>query len=154
MQAGIQTPWLRCAQVEQRVMQGGSISLMTVIMAIAFLSLVGLVVDGGMKLRETATANAVAQEAARAGAGIVDPNAAYAAGQFRVEQREALAAARRYLAATGYQGSVSTDGADSIRVSVTVTKPTLILDLIGVPSLTVHGSAVADLVTAITGVGP
>jgi Flp pilus assembly protein TadG len=131
----------------------GSISLMTVILTVPLLVLSGLVVDGCMKLRETETADAIAQEAARAGAGIVAPGPAYSAGQFRVEQQQAIVAAHEYLSDAGYKGSVSTVGLDGIRVSVTVTRSTLLLNLIGVRSMTVRGSAVADLVTGITGAG-
>jgi Flp pilus assembly protein TadG len=134
----------------------GSFSLMLVIMAVALLALAGLVVDGGAKLNEAENANTVAQEAARAGAGMVDQGKAYSSGVFEVDLSQALAAAQAYLASMasqGFTGTVSPVGADSIQVNVTVTQPTRILSIIGIDSMTATGSATASLVTGVTGPG-
>ena len=72
----------------------GSFSLMLVIMAVALLALAGLVVDGGAKLDEAENASAVAQEAARAGAGMVNQGKAYSTGAFAVDPSRAVAAAQ------------------------------------------------------------
>ncbi len=131
----------------------GSLTLLLAVLMVALLTLAGLVIDGGRKLNQSASAYAVAQEAARAGAGIVDRSAAYRSGMFRVDQGAALAAARSYLAGAGYQGSVSADGANRIKVSVTVSAHTLVLSLIGIDTMTSTGSAVASLVSGVTGPG-
>lgn len=131
----------------------GSLTLLLAVLMVALLALAGLVIDGGRKLNQSASAYAVAQEAARAGAGIVDRSAAYRSGTFRVDQGAALAAARSYLASAGYQGSVSADGTNRIRVSVSVTAHTLVLSLIGINTMTSTGSAVASLVSGVTGPG-
>jgi Flp pilus assembly protein TadG len=131
----------------------GSLTLMLAALMVAMLALAGLVIDGGRKLNESSRAYAIAQEAARAGAGMVDRSAAYRSGTFKVDQVQALAAARTYLADAGYTGSVSPDGTQRIRVTVTVTQPTLVLSLIGLDSMTATGSAVASLVTGVTGPG-
>jgi Flp pilus assembly protein TadG len=120
---------------------------------VALLALAGLVIDGGRKLNESSRACAIAQEAARAGAGMVDTSTAYRSGIFKVDEARALAAARAYLADAGYIGSVSPDGTQRIRVTVIVTQPTLVLSLIGLDSMTSTGSAVASLVTGVTGPG-
>jgi len=120
---------------------------------VPLLALSGLVIDGGRKLNQSASAYAIAQEAARAGAGLVDRSAAYSSGTFRVDQAQAVAAARAYLAGGGYTGTVSVDGARRIRVTVTVTGHTLVLSLIGINTMTSTGSAVAALVTGVTGPG-
>lgn len=131
----------------------GSLTLMLAVLMVALLALAGLVIDGGRKLNQSASAYAIAQEAARAGAGMVDRSAAYRSGTFRVDEGQALAAARAYLADAGYSGAVTADGAQRIRVTVTVTEPTLVLSLIGIDTMTSTGSAIASLVTGVTGPG-
>jgi len=125
---------------------------MIVVLFVALAALAGIVVDGGAKLTADENAVALAQEAARAGAMTVNASAAYASGSFVVDQRQALAAARSYLADAGYeQFTVSAVGAHAIRVSVTITEPTKFLSLIGVDSFTSTGTATASLVTGVTG---
>jgi len=131
----------------------GSLTLLLAVLIVPLLALAGMVIDGGRKLNQSASAYAVAQEAARAGAGLVDRSAAYSSGSFRVDQAQAVAAARAYLASAGYSGTVSFDGARRIRVTVTVTEHTLVLSLIGINTMTSTGSAVAALVTGVTGPG-
>lgn len=131
----------------------GSLTLMLAVLMVALLALAGLVIDGGRKLNQSASAYAIAQEAARAGAGMVDRSAAYRSGTFRVDEGQALAAARDYLTGAGYSGSVTADGTRRIRVTVTVSEPTLVLSLIGIDTMTSTGSAVASLVTGVTGPG-
>lgn len=137
----------------------GSFSLTLVIMTVALLALAGVVVDGGAKLNEAANASAVAQEAARAGAGLVNQGNAYSSGQFTVDSSQAVAAAQAYLASvvsdgnTAYTGSVTTPTSDSLQVTVTVTEPTRILSIIGIDSMSVTESATASLVTGVKGPG-
>lgn len=131
----------------------GSLTLMLAVLMVALLALAGLVIDGGRKLNQSASAYAIAQEAARAGAGIVDRSAAYRSGTFRVDENQALAAARAYLAGAGYSGLVTPDGTQRIRVTVRVTQRTLVLSLIGIDTMSSTGSAVASLITGVTGPG-
>jgi len=131
----------------------GSLTLMLAVLMVALLALAGLVIDGGRKLNAAGKAYAIAQEAARAGAGQVDTSVAYRSGSFQVDQAQAIAAARDYLAGSGYSGAVSADGADRIRVTVTVTEQTAVLSLIGIDTMTSAGTAVASLVTGVTGPG-
>ncbi|HEX9032403.1 MAG TPA: hypothetical protein VF834_11200 [Streptosporangiaceae bacterium] len=131
----------------------GSLTLLLAVLMVSLLALSGLVIDGGRRLNESATAFAIAQEAARAGAGMVDRSAAYNSGTFQVDSGQAISAARSYLASTGYRGSVSLDGRDRIRVSVTVSERTLVLSLIGIDTITARGTAVASLVSGVTGPG-
>lgn len=131
----------------------GSITLMLAAMFVGLLALFGIVVDGGTKLDAAQNADAVAQEAARAGAGRVSQSAAYTTGQFLVDQQQAVAAARAYLAGGGYTGTVVPQGRASIRVTVTITKPTQVLSLIGISSVSATGSAVASLEAGVTGPG-
>lgn len=131
----------------------GSLTLMLAMLMVALLALAGLVIDGGRKLNESENAYSVAQEAARAGAGMVDTSAVYRSGTFQVDPNQARAAARAYLAQVGYRGTVAITGTDQIRVTVTVTEPTLVLSLIGIDSMSAQGTAVASLVSGVTGPG-
>jgi hypothetical protein len=129
----------------------GSITLMLLALFVALIALAGIVIDGGAKLNQAENATAIAQEAARAGAGMVNQANAYSTGTFIVDQAQAIAGAKQYLAGAGYQGSVTPVGTDSIHVTVTVTSPTRVLSIIGIDSMTSTGSATALLVTGVTG---
>lgn len=130
----------------------GSLTLMLIALMVALLALAGLVIDGGRKLDASEKAFAIAQEAARAGAGQVNTSAAYRSGTFKVDVPQALAAARAYLATAGYSGSVTAAG-NKIRVTVHVTERTAVLSLIGIRTFSSTGSAVASLVSGVTGPG-
>ncbi len=130
----------------------GSLTLMLLVLMVVMLALAGLVIDGGRKLDATQKAYAIAQEAARAGAGQVNTSTAYGSGTYKVDIPQALAAARAYLESAGYPGSVSASG-DKIMVMVHVTERTTLLSLIGIDTLKSSGSAVASLVTGVTGPG-
>lgn len=131
----------------------GTITLMLLVMFVALLALAGIVIDGGAKLAQAENANAIAQEAARAGAGMVNQSKALATGSFTVDQAQALAAARQYLARLGVQGTAVADGPEAIRVTVTMTAPTHVLSIIGIDSMKSTGAATASLVTGVTGPG-
>lgn len=131
----------------------GSYSLMAVVLAFIFLLLAGLVYDGGMKLRAGQRADNVAQEAARAGAGQIDRNRAYASGTFVVDPAVAVTAAESYLRSTGYNGTATAVGPHQIKVTVTVHQPSVLLSMIGVGSLDVTRTATADLLSGVEGPG-
>ncbi len=132
----------------------GALSLMIAVLFAVLAALAGIVVDGGAKLIADENAVALAQEAARAGATSINVSAAYASGANVVDQGEAVAAAREYLVDAGYERfTVIPVGARAIRVSVTISKPTRFLSLIGIDSFTSTGTATASLVTGVTG-GP
>jgi Flp pilus assembly protein TadG len=135
---------------ESRTRDEGSITLLVVVFFVALLAAVGLVVDGGTKLRAAREASAVAEEAARAGVGRIDRDRAYTqGGPFVVDRSAALAAARAYLASSGNTGSVSIVGAQTIRVTVTVSKPAILLSAIGIGDLQVTKTATADLLQGV-----
>jgi Flp pilus assembly protein TadG len=137
----------------------GSITLMLLALFVALIALAGIVIDGGAKLNQAENANAIAQEAARAGAGMVNQANAYAHGTFTVDPAQAVAAAQDYLASNGYDAAngyvttVATVGTESIRVTVTVTSRTHVLSIIGINSMTSEGAATASLVTGVIGPG-
>ena len=131
----------------------GSLTLMLLALMAALLALAGLVIDGGRKLEATQKAYAIAQEAARAGAGQVNTSAAYRSGTLKVDPAQARAAADDYLASAGYPNSSVSVSGDQITVIVHVTEPTVMLSLFGIPSFSSKGLAVASLVTGVTGPG-
>ena len=128
----------------------GSITLLTVVFFIALMAATGLVVDGGTKLRAARQASAVAEEAARAGAGQIDRSRAYTqGGRFVVDREAAVKAVRAYLFSSGNSGSVRATGAQTIRVTVTISRSTILLSAIGINRVHVTKSATADLVQGI-----
>lgn len=131
----------------------GALTLFLAILFPALLAFAGLVVDAGTKLDNYENASTFAQEAARAGAGQVNQSAAYGSATLVVDQAEAIAAARAYLAAAGVAGTVTTVGNNAIRVSVTITTPTRILSLVGIDTVTSTSTATASLLSGVTGPG-
>ena len=133
--------------------EDGGITLMLVVLFVGLLAMAGIVVDGGAKLAEAENAAAAAQEAARAGAGIVNQAKAYSSGSFAVQRQQAIDAALSYITAARYQGTAKPLGADSIKVTVRITEPTRMLSIIGIDTMTSTGSATASLVAGVTGPG-
>lgn len=125
------------------------------ITVVGVLVLVGLIVDGGSKLRATQRVDEVAAEAARSAGQVIDLPTAVAGDGARVDVAGAVAAANAYLSAADVAGTVavSTDGA-SIEITTTAQSPAVFLAAIGIPTLTVTGHARVQLVQAISGSGP
>lgn len=130
----------------------GSASVFIVVSVLGLLVLIGLVADGGAKLRATQRADATAAEAARAGGQALDLASAVAGDHGHVDRAIALLAAQDYLRAAGATGwvDVSPDRT-RVRVTVTDTAPTAFLGLIGIDTVTVTGTAEATLVDSTTG---
>ncbi len=132
----------------------GSLTLMLAVMFVALLALAGIVIDGGAKLTAAENAAAVAQEAARAGAGMVNEATAHENGSFVVDEDQAIAAANDYLSSAGYTGSAARGpGPDEIQVTVRVSEPTKVLSIIGIDTITATAQATANLVSGVTGPG-
>jgi Flp pilus assembly protein TadG len=130
----------RCRDAER-----GAIGVFLAVLVPGLLLIVGLAVDGGAKVAATQRANAIADEAARAGGQALDVSAALT-GQVRVDPAAAVASAQDYLSRNGVQGTVTVVDADTLQVSTTITEPTTFLGLIGISTLTVEGTGTADLV--------
>jgi hypothetical protein len=130
----------------------------TVFFAVAvvgLLVLLGLVVDGGAKVRAVQRADTLAGEAARAGGQAINVPGVIAGRRPVADPAAAASAAQQYLAANGVTGTVTiaADGR-ALQVTVTATSPTVFLGLIGVTTLTVHGHASVELAFGTTGVLP
>ncbi|MBB3084704.1 TadE/TadG family type IV pilus assembly protein [Geodermatophilus sabuli] len=124
----------------------GAIGVFLAVLVPGLLLIIGLAVDGGAKVAATQRANAIADEAARAGGQALDVPAALA-GRVQVDPAAAAAAARDYLARNDVTGAVTVVDGDTLRVTTTITEPTTFLGLIGITSLTVEGTGTADLIT-------
>jgi hypothetical protein len=120
----------------------GRVSAFVVTLLVAILALAGLTLDGGLALAAKIRAGGQAQAAARAGAQALDLGAYRASGAVRLVPTQATADARNYLATVGATGTVTVT-ADTVTVIVTATYHTQLLGLVGIPALSVHGSASA-----------
>jgi Flp pilus assembly protein TadG len=111
-----------------------------------FLVLIGLIADGGTRVRGIERADTLAAGAARAAGQSIDLPAVMAGHPAVVSPGRARTAALAYLAASQATGTVTIGpGAATVTVAVTLQQPTLLLGLIGVPAFTAHGQATATL---------
>jgi Flp pilus assembly protein TadG len=132
----------------------GGLSIFTVIITLVVVVFLGAIVDFGRRLDARHEANIAAEEAARAGAGRIDADRAYAyGGQIVVDRHAAVRAAQQYLRTGGYTGTVTPVGQRRISVRVTISRRAIFLPLIGITTMQVQASAVADLVTGVEGEG-
>lgn len=128
----------------------GALGVLLAVLVPGLLLIIGLAVDGGAKVAATQRANAIADEAARAGGQALDVSAALA-GQVQVDPAAAVAAAQDYLARNDVQGAVTVVDGDTLTVTTTITEPTAFLGLIGIQTMTVEGSGTANLITDPSG---
>ncbi|NUK85598.1 pilus assembly protein TadG-related protein [Streptomyces lunaelactis] len=130
----------------------GGISVFAAIIAVPLLALGGLlVVDGTGKLRATERADALAMEAARAGAQAIDPAQAIEGDAVVAAPQAAAAAVRAYLGRAGVSGAVTfTGGGTRLQVTVHDAYDTKFLPLIGVSQMPVTGQGQATLLHGIT----
>ena len=134
--------------------EAGSVTVFLAITVTGLLVLVGLVADGGAKLRATQRADTIAAEAARTAGQAIDLPAAIGDTQVRVDRQAAVNAATAFLAAAGETGTVTIapDGT-TLEVTVTTSSPTVFLGLIGISTLSVTGHGQVALVHGVTGGG-
>ena len=145
---------MTASRVRPRGRDEGSITLFFCIAVVGLLVMVGLVVDGGAKVRALQRADRLAAEAARAGGQAIDVPAAIAGDLPTVDAQAAVIAAKAYLRAEGVSGIVTVaDRGRALLVEVSTTANTVFLGLIGVNTLSVHGSARVVLVRSVTGDG-
>ena len=134
--------------------QRGSVTVFFAVTAIGLFAMVGLVVDGGTKVKAIQRADRVAAEAARAAGQAIDVPTAIVGDVPVVRPADAVAAAEAYLSASGLQGSVTVlDGGLRVQVRTTADERTIFLGLIGIQRLTGTGEAEVTLVRGVTGAG-
>lgn len=126
----------------------GRVTVWFAVLAPAFLALLGLVVDGGAKVRALQRADNIAAEAARAGGQAINAGQAIDGGAKELDSDLAVAAVYAYLnALDGVTGSVTIDSAQKLTVTVTVTYDPILLDLFaGGGGAAVSGTATATLI--------
>lgn len=135
--------------------EAGSVTLFFVVASLALFAMVGLVVDGGTKIRAAQQADALAEEAARAGGQEITLPTAVRGDLAVADPHQAVAAARRYLTDNDIPGSARVaDGGRTIVVAVSLTRPTVFLGMLGIDSMTVDGHAQARLVRGVTAEEP
>ena len=127
----------------------GSVSLFFAVAALGMLVVVGLVVDGGGRIRALQEADAVAAEAARRGGQAIRQGPAVRGEDPTVAAAEAVAAARRHLAAAGVQGEVDVLGGTRLRVTATTAYTPVFLSVVGAGPVSVHGHAEVRLVRGL-----
>lgn len=145
---------LRHRRYDEDHSERGSLTLFAVVIAFALFLLGGLVVDGGEKLMAARHASDVAEQAARAGAQAVSITSLRESGRLAVDPAAARTAALAFLASNREHGTVQVDGG-VITVTTTVTRPTVILGLVGIGEVSATGTGSARLLSGVsTGYGP
>jgi len=137
----------------------GSVSLLLAVFVLGLFAAVGLVVDGGGRVRAVQHADDVAAEAARAAAQAVSPavvlgrSTGLDTGGLDSAGAAAAAAARAYLHDAGVQGQVSVSGG-RVQVNTSVVYTPVLLSAAGAGPVTVHGRASARLARGLAGEQP
>ena len=119
----------------------GVATIYFVIMTVAFLAIVGLVVDGAGKVQANQQPYTTAASAARAAANAVSGQAIID-GTTAIDSNRAVSAANGYLAAAGVGGSVAVSG-DRITVTVDTDYSATFLPV----PFPVQATATAELIT-------
>lgn len=131
----------------------GRVTVFVVLLTTAILVLAGLTLDGGLGLAAKVKATGQADAAARAGAQAIDPAAYRNTGAVRLDPVHAVADAHSYLTSVGAAGTATVSG-DTVTVTVTATRGTQLLGLVGIPSLTVHGTGSAHPQRGVVTIDP
>lgn len=122
----------------------GSASILIAALGLALLMATGLAVDGGRKLGALSEARNVADNAARAGAQMIDADTYRATGEPFVDPAAAATAASSYLSRHGYSGTVSVSG-PTVTVTVSMSVSTRFLPGPMSVSATESATAVAGI---------
>ena len=120
--------------------EAGGITIFVLFLAIAIITVTGLVLDAGGALTDRQRAADLAGQAARAGADVLLPTGTGATP--RVDPTAATRAADRFLAAQGLTGTVRATPT-AVTVTVTLHHRTSLLSVTGITSLTITGTATA-----------
>jgi len=123
------------------------------ITTVALLVVIGLGIDGVRAAQGIANADAIAEEAARVAGQSLDI-ASLRRGIAAVDPTTAVAAARTYLDEAGVDGTVTVTAPQRVRVEVRITRPTVLLGLLGQGEIVSEGAADAQLVALQPGEPP
>ena len=132
--------------------EAGSVSVLVAVLGFALLLMLGLVVDGGRQLIAYRRAANDAEQAARAGAGALNP-AGLRTGTYILSPAAAAAAARRYLSASQPDGRITASSitvtGNTVAVAVTIRRTTTFLAGVGITGVSATGRGRAQLVHGV-----
>lgn len=129
----------------------GGVTVFVAVCVLGLLTVIGVAVDGGSKMRATERADYIAGEAARAGGQAIDPADAISGTAIVIDPLHAQAAAQAYLRSAGATGTVSVSGdGRTLTVTVTGSYDTKFLSVVGIGSLSVAGQGKATLLHGVT----
>lgn len=131
----------------------GRVSAFVVVLTLGILTLAGLTLDGGLALAAKVEANGQAEAAARAGAQAIDLTVYRTNNRLQLVPAQAVDNAQSYLAAVGASGTVTVSG-DTVTVTVTASQNTQLLGMVGISSLTVHGTGSAHPQRGVVTIDP
>jgi hypothetical protein len=134
--------------VFKRAQQDGVISAFFVITSALIFLCIGVVIDGGRQLSLQMDARYKAQEAAQFGADQLSRESLYESNP-RVDNVAAIEAVDSFLTSRHLSGKVWVDNNNTVYVTVSESKPTLLLSIIGLNSITV---TVTEAATDLMGV--
>lgn len=123
----------------------GTVTAYTVIVTLAVLAFAGLVLDAGLAVSTKVNAVSVAQSSARAGARELDVAYLRSTGVIRLDPVMARTSAQGWLDRSGLSGTVTVTG-DEVAVTVTTSRDTQLLQLVGIGSIPVGATATATAV--------
>ena len=103
-----------------RSSERGAASILFAVLGVALLMATGLAVDGGRKLGALSEARDIADNAARAGAQMVDEDAYRVTGVPTLDPAAATQRTAEYLASQGHTGTIVVS-ATEVTVTVTIT---------------------------------
>jgi Flp pilus assembly protein TadG len=129
----------------------GSLSLFVVVVFVALLVTIGLVVDGGGKIRALQRADAVAAQAARAGGQAIVASTAVRGRGAVTDPAQARIAAQNYLSSADVPGTVTVINGTELRVTTSITYDPVFLSIIGVGTQTSTGEAEVRLAQVLNG---
>ncbi len=127
-----------------RTDEQGAVALYAAVMMLALMSTIGLVLVGGQKVAALREATNIADNAARAGAQLIDLDSVRSGAPLQLDANDAIAAANDYLSLVGHSGTPIVNG-DTITVTVTISYNPVILPM-GVQTVTATESASARAV--------
>ena len=123
--------------------EDGVTALFVVLIAVALLSMAGLVIDGGYAMASNRRLTGQAEQAARIGADALDQDSLRDGGTPEVARDRAIAVAQNYLSSVGAPRGQITINEDTVTVTLASHSKTAILSAVGVTQLATGGSASA-----------
>jgi hypothetical protein len=128
--------------------EAGVLTAFVLLLLVAFMALLGLVVDGGAVLTAHQAAEVEAEQAARAGAGAISVDG-LRQGIVQLDAPAAVAAAEQFAVVSGHPGTATVDGG-VVTVRIQYEIPTVILGIVGIDEFSVNAAASAENLYGVT----